>query len=208
MHMSGCLEQIGVMHTYRGGIVDQFITGHHKRYTSLRLAGGFKKYLTETIATYGDAPAQKILDNHVGEEAIPALPEEISQPERIPEGASRKIFVNAYERSPKARRACIKYWGAKCCVCKCDFAKIYGEIGEGFIVVHHLKPLAEVGEQYEVDPIKDLCPVCPNCHAMIHRSREQTLKLDELRERIERVGVLPKLTALYGEVHQPTGMGL
>jgi 5-methylcytosine-specific restriction protein A len=53
-------------------------------------------------------------------------------------------------------------------VCGFDFAKLYGEIGEGFIHVHHLRDLATVGGEYEVDPIKDLRPVCPNCHAMLH----------------------------------------
>ncbi len=36
-------------------------------------------------------------------------------------------------------------------------------MGEGFIHVHHLKPLSEVGYEYRVDPIRDLRPVCPNC---------------------------------------------
>jgi 5-methylcytosine-specific restriction protein A len=48
------------------------------------------------------------------------------------------------------------------------FAERYGSRAAQFIQVHHLKPLAEVGGEYEVDPIADLRPVCPNCHAVIH----------------------------------------
>jgi 5-methylcytosine-specific restriction protein A len=53
-------------------------------------------------------------------------------------------------------------------------------LGEGFIHVHHLKPLAQIGEQYELDPINDLRPVCPNCHAMLHRA-SPALSIDALR---------------------------
>ena len=61
-----------------------------------------------------------------------------------------------------------------------DLVKVYGPLAEGFIHVHHLKPLAQVGEAYNVDPVADLAPVCPNCHAMIHRRREP-YGIDELR---------------------------
>lgn len=44
-------------------------------------------------------------------------------------------------------------------------------IGEGFINVHHLKSLSEISQEYALDPIKDLRPVCPNCHAMLHRNK-------------------------------------
>ena len=98
--------------------------------------------------------------------------EEILTPELYYEGASRTISVNAYERNSRARTACIEHHGTKCVVCAFDFLKVYGVLGMGFIHVHHLVPLAEIGESYVVDPIKDLCPVCPNCHAMLHRRGE------------------------------------
>ncbi len=50
--------------------------------------------------------------------------------------------------------------------------------------MHHLKQLSEVGEEYEVDPIKDLRPVCPNCHSMLHRKR-LALSIEELKEIFE-----------------------
>jgi 5-methylcytosine-specific restriction protein A len=31
-----------------------------------------------------------------------------------------------------------------------------------------LVPLSEVSDEYEVDPIADLRPICPNCHAVLH----------------------------------------
>lgn len=96
------------------------------------------------------------------------------------EGAVREITVNAYERSAKARRECIEHFGAVCQVCDFDFEKVYGEIGAGFIHVHHRIMLSEIGESYEVDPKKDLVPVCPNCHSMIH-ARAQPYTVEELK---------------------------
>ena len=84
------------------------------------------------------------------------------------EGAVRVVSVNAYERNAKARQACVDHYGFDCVVCGFNFAKVYGRIGEGFVHVHHLKDLATVGGEYVVDPVQDLRPVCPNCHAMLH----------------------------------------
>lgn len=96
------------------------------------------------------------------------------------EGAKRTITINAYERNSLARRLCIEFYGATCSVCDLDFVKEYGKIGQGFIHVHHLTRVADIGKTYEIDPIKDLRPVCPNCHSMLH-SKKETLTIDELK---------------------------
>ena len=97
-----------------------------------------------------------------------SLPEELVTAEKFPEGARHSVIINAYERNPKARAACIAHHGDLCAVCGFNFAKAYGALGDGFIHVHHIVPIGEIGKQYEIDPKKDLIPVCPNCHAMIH----------------------------------------
>lgn len=86
------------------------------------------------------------------------------------EGTKKQITVNAYERNRKARNICIEQYGYRCIVCGFDFEKEYGIIGRNFIEVHHIKPLHEIDESYCIDPIADLRPVCPNCHAMLHRA--------------------------------------
>ncbi|MDP2890452.1 MAG: HNH endonuclease [Bacteroidota bacterium] len=85
------------------------------------------------------------------------------------EGALKQITVNAYERDLNARKKCIEIHGVSCIICGFNFEKQYGEIGKDFIHVHHIKPLSQIGVEYEIDPIKDLCPICPNCHAILHR---------------------------------------
>ena len=109
------------------------------------------------------------------------LPEEISSPENYPEGAKTSVTINAVERNPKARAACIAHYGHICVACRFDFVTTYGEFGREYIHVHHIKPLKDVIDEYDVDPIKDLAPVCPNCHAMIHR-REPCLTIAELQK--------------------------
>lgn len=88
-------------------------------------------------------------------------------------------------RSQKARRQCIEHYGAVCQVCNFDFEIFYGDIGKGFIHVHHTQPLAHFESEREVNPIKDLIPVCPNCHAMIHK-RDEPYSINELKRIIEK----------------------
>jgi len=88
---------------------------------------------------------------------------------KLTEGSVKQITVNVYERNPKARAECIARYGLICFCCGFDFLKTYGEIGRDFIHVHHLKLISEIKQEYRVNPIDDLRPVCPNCHAMIHR---------------------------------------
>ena len=89
----------------------------------------------------------------------------------FPEGALRRVVVNSYERSERARRACIAVHGTRCAVCAFSFAATYGPDFRDFIHVHHLRPISELGPEYELDPIQDLRPVCANCHAAIHHRR-------------------------------------
>jgi 5-methylcytosine-specific restriction enzyme A len=96
------------------------------------------------------------------------------------EGAVRQILVNAYERDRTARQACIAHFGLACAVCGLTFEERFGDLGAGFIHVHHIVPLSELGPDYSLNPIKDLRPVCPNCHAMLHR-RRPPLSIDDLR---------------------------
>lgn len=109
------------------------------------------------------------------------IPEEIFDNENLYEGSKQRVIVNAYERNPQARKACISHYGTRCQICGFDFAQKYGIVGRGLIHVHHLKPLCDIGEEYKVDPIRDLCPVCPNCHTIIHR-RNPPYTIEEVRE--------------------------
>ena len=87
------------------------------------------------------------------------------------EGSRYQVFVNRYERDRAARQACIDHFGSACVVCNFSFGNLYGTVGKDYIHVHHLVPLSSIGESYQIDPIQDLRPFCPNCHAIAHRLR-------------------------------------
>lgn len=111
-------------------------------------------------------------------------PDELPQNEQgYWEGARTTVIVNRYERDRAARSKCIEHRGASCSVCAFNFGETYGELGAGFIHVHHIVALSKLDKEYRVDPIKDLEPVCPNCHAMLHRERPY-LTVEELRKRL------------------------
>lgn len=101
--------------------------------------------------------------------------------ETYQEGKSKDITQTRYERNPEARKRCLKEYGYSCSVCDFNFEENFGEVGKGFIHVHHINQISEVGKEYEIDPIKDLLPVCPNCHAMIH-SKRPAFTIDKIKE--------------------------
>jgi predicted RNA-binding protein with PUA-like domain len=98
------------------------------------------------------------------------------------EGACKLVYTTTYERSAKNRAAAIAAHGTTCQVCGFDFEKAYGELGKGFIEVHHKKPLSQSGGEVKIDPKEDLVCLCSNCHRMIHRAKGRVFSVDELRE--------------------------
>ncbi|WP_343614403.1 HNH endonuclease [Flavobacterium sp.] len=99
------------------------------------------------------------------------------------EGNPYNLQVTKYERNPYARQACLDYYGYSCVVCQINFEEKYGEIGIQYIHIHHLNPISFIKEQKEINPIEDLRPVCPNCHAMIHK-RENPFTIEEMITKI------------------------
>ncbi|MGZ5055491.1 MAG: HNH endonuclease [Methylobacter sp.] len=99
---------------------------------------------------------------------------------KIIEGQELSYESTKYERSSKARQQCIEHHGVLCKVCGLNFEDLYGAIGRGFIHIHHIVPISHQESEYQVNPIIDLVPVCPNCHSMIHR-RDPPYSVEELR---------------------------
>lgn len=126
----------------------------------------------------------RILESHgfeiVSKADTEPFPDQVSPGGHYVEGAVVSVQVNRFERDREARRRCIAHYGPQCSVCALDFADAYGEVGRGFVHVHHVVPLSSIGHEYVVDPVEDLRPVCPNCHAMLHK-RTPPYNLEELR---------------------------
>ncbi len=121
-----------------------------------------------------------------------SLPEEIQDKDAntLREGQKSTITVNAYERNAEARKRCLEYYykinggKIKCEICGFDFSKKYGEAFKDKIHVHHIVEISSIGEEYVIDPTKDLLPVCPNCHMVIH-SKKPAFTIEAMKELIK-----------------------
>lgn len=112
--------------------------------------------------------------------------EDIQDPETrgYPEGAVNTIKVNRFERDRRNRAAAIAIHGSACLACGLEMKERYGGVAEGFIEIHHVTPVSEIGVNYVIDPAKDLVPLCPNCHAIAHR-RTPPFSVEEIRQLIK-----------------------
>lgn len=116
---------------------------------------------------------------------LAAYPDEVDSGRTYIEGALTVVAVNRFERDRAARAACIAHYGLKCVVCQTTPEAVYGALGRQAMHVHHLVPLSSVRQEYVVDPIKDLRPVCPTCHAVIHTRRgEDVFSVEEVQKMI------------------------
>ena len=118
------------------------------------------------------------LDSEKARSLIVDLAKASGHPDEIPvagartfsEGGRTIVTVDRAERNPRARKACIDHHGCACSVCGFRFEDRYGAIGSEVIEVHHLRPLSGSKERLVVDPVKDMRPLCSNCHTIVHRT--------------------------------------
>ena len=125
--------------------------------------------------------------------------EESSNLQGHTEGMKKTVTVNVYERNPIARQLCIEHYGATCYCCDFNFGKTYGAKFEGKIHVHHRKKVSETDGEYQVNPIDDLVPVCPNCHMVLHSKRVGCYSVDDVKAMLKGQGQ----RAGQAGVHQP-----
>jgi hypothetical protein len=131
------------------------------------------RFTTESSATSQTAISRYDTGKRQVTRLIVLKPVSLSAPigkEAFVEGACNQVTRDLRERSKGARDACVRVHGYACSVCTMNFQDRYGEMGRDFIHVHHILPMSGKTGEYEIDPIHDLVPVCPNCHAMLHRS--------------------------------------
>lgn len=139
------------------------------------------------------------IDNNIYEQILNKLPlGEISEPESsydlndntndldnglesLKEGKAKQRYVTTYERNPRLRKQALAIHGNSCLACGFNFGDTYGEHGEGFIHIHHVEPVSEFKHAKSIDPENDLIPLCANCHSMVHRKKDWTLSLEELK---------------------------
>ncbi len=104
--------------------------------------------------------------------------------------AGKKIQVGlaGHRRDAAGGDRCVfsfQHYGDTCPACGINFGRRYGDFAEGYMEVHCLISLSEIEEKHTVDPVEDLRPVCPNCHAVIHL-RNPPFSIDEARRLVNR----------------------
>lgn len=117
------------------------------------------------------------------QEPTPKPDELLPEKGELVEGKPTQTTITRYERSDKLRQRCLTLNGYKCAVCGMDFETVYGEIGRGYIEVHHTRPISTYKDEHEV-PNCELVPLCSNCHSMIHRAGsdyKHPISVDELK---------------------------
>jgi len=101
------------------------------------------------------------------------------------EGGKTQRYTTYYERDPWNRKKALEIHGLNCMACNFNFAHKYGKSGDGYIHVHHIKPVSEIGKAVKIEPAIDLVVLCANCHAIVHRHKDHTLSMDELKNQIK-----------------------
>lgn len=101
------------------------------------------------------------------------------------EGGVQEITMELQRRNQRLRRQAITEYGDSCQICGFNFGETYGEMGVGYIEVHHLQPLSKRRQTHQATT-KDVAVVCANCHRILHRSGKAPMSVDELRTIIGR----------------------
>ncbi|AWB65882.1 HNH endonuclease [Saccharobesus litoralis] len=146
-------------------------TAHHVNYYN-SLGKGRRTSIEKVIA---DMKTK----HNVQSNAYSVYPDEVE----FIEGKVIQTYINKYERSASARQKAIVVHGVNCIVCDFNFEEMYGSLGTGFIHIHHLIDLSEIGSEYSLNVETDLVPVCPNCHAMLHKTKP-AMKPEKLKEHL------------------------
>jgi hypothetical protein len=129
-------------------------------------------------------PQPEYIEPHLA----PRLVEERLAEEEFEEGEATQVLATRYERNSAARARCIQHYGTKCMACGVSLADRYGAEVSGLIHVHHLTPLASIRTRSTFNPIRELRPVCPNCHAVIH-STNPPRTIEQVRKMVRKEGL-------------------
>ena len=115
-----------------------------------------------------------------------------SEDDTVVEGKLTVKESKVRERSKKLREAAIQHYTINgkivCSACGFDFGEKYGKYGDGYIQIHHEKPVCQYDDQgfnaYISEAIMNMKPLCANCHCMIHRKKEP-ITVAELKKIID-----------------------
>ena len=103
------------------------------------------------------------------------------------EGKYRYVLHKRRERSSTLRKSKVKHFLTTndfihCELCRVNLNEKYpSSLSEGYIEVHHIKPISTLAEHTPTH-IDDLILLCPNCHRMVHRTKDAEKNLEDLKK--------------------------
>ena len=162
------------------------------------------------LADYRDLPsdaeteAASVLGSGIAIDQLPVLSKEPTTDStsdgvdfEYEEGLRYQAERSFFQRNPQLVRQAKELYGCVCQVCRFDFAKTYGVLGQDFAEVHHLNPLSERPPEEWTAAVRtnvtEVAVLCSNCHRMVHRQRP-AFSIEQLRTMVsadsgaERVG--------------------
>ncbi|MEU9706023.1 HNH endonuclease [Streptomyces sp. NPDC047981] len=154
----------------------------HPDYPGERTKGGrpTQKIVTDFLERHHEmmAAAEALRAGIAGGELylIPPQPDEPSDDDDNPGALEGRLLIRwaLYRerdrglRNRKIAHARKRKQPIQCEVCSFDFGRVYGELGAGYVEVHHVTPLHASGPRET--RLEDLALLCANCHRMCHRS--------------------------------------
>lgn len=145
----------------------------------------------EEMMTKQESSANKVATLEVKKETQ-EIPQEVKKENQeikqiLQEETKKEELEKQEEESEeweKLKQECIEYYGAICEICGFDYGYTYGEVFEKNIKIHHIG--AKDKEEYlpNTDAIKDLIPICDNCHGIIH-SQTPPYTVEEMRKMLK-----------------------
>lgn len=149
-----------------------------------------ERYLLENINNF-----TFILDNNFDELQRKEIIDKDYSNLIIEEGFTKFSQVKTKARSRKlveiAKEHYLQDGKLFCSACNFNFEDFYGEIGKGYIEIHHLSPIFAYEDNLEQsinDALNNVAPVCSNCHRVIHRNNDQLLSIPSLQKLIKEYG--------------------
>lgn len=109
-------------------------------------------------------------------------------PPKLPPAGNKKPASSQSSVTQFARDPSVVVWVLEeaqgVCECCNKLAPFKREDGSPFLEVHHVRRLADGGE----DTIENAVALCPNCHRELHYGAEKRDLAAKLRRRIKRLG--------------------
>ncbi|MER6223573.1 HNH endonuclease [Streptomyces sp900105755] len=165
-------------------------------YHGVAMKGG--QLTREVVADFTERPAEmlaaaKALHAGVASAEIVGIPAQEGETDLAREGQLLRRWALYRERNRPLRDRKVQAvleegLPLRCEVCSFDFTAAYGELGDGYIEVHHSLPLHASG--VTETRLLDLALLCANCHRMCHKSfrGESWRTPDAIREQMQKLG--------------------